>query len=101
MRSVVPKEHEMQPQIKKVVRQNQQLERRSWRSWGTLSGLLWLLWTAAVVTTGYLSWHSDVSAQRPFSVLGLVVHCGVVGMIGLVVLTLVEMRLEPWRFLDE
>jgi hypothetical protein len=28
------------------------------------------------------------------------VHCGVVGVIGLVVLTIIEIRLEPWRFLE-
>jgi hypothetical protein len=32
------------------------------------------------------------------NVLGLIIHAGTVGVIGLVVLTIVEMRLEPWRF---
>jgi hypothetical protein len=47
---------------------------------------------------GYLSWHNDVVAHRSLNVLGLVIHAGTVGVIGLVVLTIVEMRLEPWRF---
>lgn len=65
----------------------------------SLQIILWTLWTLAVVTTGYFSWRADVVAQRPENLLGLVIHCGVVGVIGLVVLTVVEMRLEPWRFL--
>ncbi len=90
----------MQPHVKKADRQDEQLGRRFWRSWDALPSLLWPLWTVVVVATGYLSWHADVTAQRAFNVIGLVVHCAVVGVIGLVVLTLVEMRLEPWRFLE-
>ena len=62
--------------------------------------ILWTIWTLAVVVTGYVSWHADIVAQRPVNLLGLVIHCVVVGMIGLIVLTVVEMRLEPWRFLE-
>jgi cell division protein FtsX len=65
-----------------------------------LQSILWIFWTLVVVTTGYVSWHADVVAQRPTSLLGLVIHCAVVGVIGLIVLTVVEMRLEPWRFLE-
>jgi hypothetical protein len=71
------------------------VERRSY----TLQIFLWTVWTLVVVATGYVSWHADVVAQRPLNLLGLVIHSGVVGVIGLVVLTVVEMRLEPWRFL--
>ncbi len=66
----------------------------------SLQIILWTVWTLAVVATGYVSWHADVVAQRPINLLGLVIHCGLVGVIGLVVLTVVEMRLEPWRFLE-
>jgi hypothetical protein len=66
----------------------------------SLQIILWALWTLAVVATAYLSWHADIAAQRPVSILGLAIHCGVVGIIGLIVLTLVEMRCEPWRFLE-
>jgi hypothetical protein len=66
----------------------------------SLQIILWILWTVAVVATGYISWHADIVARRPINLLGLVIHCGVVGVIGLVVLTVVEMRLEPWRFLE-
>ena len=70
------------------------------KSWG-LQAILWILWTIAVVAVGYISWHADVVAQRPINSLGLVIHCVVAGIIGLVVMTVIEMRLEPWRFLDE
>ncbi|MBK9715295.1 MAG: hypothetical protein IPO81_29000 [Kouleothrix sp.] len=59
---------------------------------------LWSIWTLAVVLVGYWSRHADSLAQRPLNLVGLVVHCMVVGIVGLVVLTLVEMRIEPWRF---
>jgi hypothetical protein len=62
--------------------------------------ILWTLWTLAVVATGYVSSHADSVARRPVNLVELVIHCGVVGVIGLVVLTVVEMRLEPWRFLE-
>jgi len=33
--------------------------------------------------------------------IGLVIHCVLVGLIGLVIMTKIEMWLEPWRFFDE
>jgi ABC-type xylose transport system permease subunit len=69
------------------------------RSYG-LQIILWTIWTLTVVTTGFVSWHADIVAQRPVNLLGLVIHCAVVGVIGLIVLTVVEMRFEPWRFLE-
>ena len=65
----------------------------------SLQFILWSLWTLMVVVRAYFSWRADVVAQRPINLLGLAIHCGVIGVIGLVVLTVVEMRLEPWRFL--
>jgi hypothetical protein len=70
------------------------------KSWG-LQAILWMLWTLAVVVVGYISWHADVVAQRPINSLGLVIHCVVAGIIGLVILTKIEMHMEPWRFLEE
>jgi hypothetical protein len=66
----------------------------------SLQIILWTIWTLVVVATGYVSWHADIVAQRPVNLLGLVIHCGVAGVIGLIVLTIVEMRIEPWRFLE-
>ncbi len=51
-----------------------------------------------MIVTGYLSWHADVLAQHQINTLGLAIHCVTVGLVGLVVLTRVEMWLEPWRF---
>ncbi len=73
---------------------------RSQTNW-SMQVVLWALWTLAVATVGYLSWHADVAAQRPINMLGLVIHCVLAGLIGLVIMTKVEMHLEPWRFFDE
>jgi hypothetical protein len=69
-------------------------------SWG-LQLLLWTVWSLLVVAVGYISWRADLIAYRPINTVGLVVHCAVAGIVGLVVMTVLEMRLEPWRFLDE
>ena len=61
---------------------------------------LWVLWTLCVAVVGYINWRSDVVAQRPTNLIGLVIHCFLAGLIGLIVLTKIEMWLEPWRFLD-
>lgn len=67
----------------------------------SLQIVLWTLWSLVVVSVGFFNWHADVVANRPINTLGLVIHCVVVGMIGLVVMTIIEMRVEPWRFMDE
>ena len=67
----------------------------------SLQILLWTLWTLLVVGVGLFNWHADVIAQRPTNILGLVIHCAVAGVIGMVVTTLIEMHVEPWRFTDE
>jgi len=66
----------------------------------SLQIVLWTLWTLYVTAIGYINWHADFVAQRPINGLGLVIHCGVAGIIGLIVLTKIEMWLEPWRFMD-
>ena len=65
-----------------------------------LQAVLWTLWTLAVVGGGALGWRADALAGRPLSLLGMAINAFLVGVIGLIVLTIVEMRLEPWRFLD-
>ena len=65
-----------------------------------LQAALWALWTLAVVSGGALGWRADTLAGRPLSLLGMAIDAILVGVIGLIVLTLVEMRLEPWRFLE-
>lgn len=65
-----------------------------------IQAALWIAWTLAVAFTAYLSWHADRAAGLPLNRVGLLVHCGVAGVIGLVIITLIEMRLYPWRFLE-
>ncbi len=65
-----------------------------------LQGLLWTLWTLAVVAGCAWSWWADMLAGRPMNLLGMAINAILVGVIGLIVLTKIEMRLEPWRFLD-
>jgi hypothetical protein len=76
------------------------IQREAARPDRSLQVILWTLWTLAVVGAAYHSWHADMVAHRPTELLGLVIHCTVVGIIGLIVLTLIERHLEPWRFLD-
>jgi len=65
-----------------------------------LQACLWALWTLAVVSGGAWGWWADTIAGRPTSLIGMAINAIVVGIIGLIVLTKIEMRLEPWRFLD-
>ena len=67
----------------------------------SLQIVLWTLWSLLVVGVGMISRHADILAHRPINTVGLVIHCVVAGVIGLVVMTVIEMRAEPWRFMDE
>jgi len=62
-----------------------------------LQAILWALWTLFVVGTWYYYWHADTLAQRPHQLIGLAVHCFVAGILGLIVLTLAEQRLDRWH----
>jgi hypothetical protein len=62
--------------------------------------ILWSLWTAAVVATAFIRWRADVVAQRPVDLLGLVIYAALAGSIGLVVMTMLEIWLEPQRFVE-
>lgn len=66
----------------------------------SLQVVLWTLWTFTVAGTAYLNWHADVLAQQPVELTRLIIRCLLAGAVGLVVMTVVEQRLEPWRFLD-
>jgi hypothetical protein len=85
-------------------KQRQQMPRANDTTRGGSAGLqvvLWTIWSIVVIVVGYISWHADIVAQRPINILGLVIHCVVAGLIGLIVMTLIEMRIEPWRFIDD
>jgi hypothetical protein len=62
--------------------------------------ILWTLLTLAVVITGYLNWHADQIARQHVNLVGLIIHCILVGVIGLVVMTKIEMWVQPWKFMD-
>ena len=85
-----------------LTRQHRQAPRAAAASQASL-GLqvtLWIFWSLVVVGVGYASWHADFVAHRAINTLGLVIHCLVTGVIGLVVVTMIELHLEPWRFVD-
>jgi hypothetical protein len=63
-----------------------------------LRAALWGVWTLAVASGGYLGWRADTLAGRSQNLLGMGISATMVGVIGLIVLTLIEIRLEPWRF---
>jgi len=81
--------------------------RRLWRrcviagqAFHSLQLLLWAVWTTGVLSRAYLYVRPALDAQEPVDLTGLVIHCVLAGLMGMLVLTLIEMRLEPWRFLD-
>jgi len=66
----------------------------------SLAIILWSLWTFAVVGTAFWYWYSDVVAHQPVNMIGLVIYSILAGLVGMLVLTLVEQWLEPLRFID-
>lgn len=56
---------------------------------------LWALWTFVVMGAAFYQWHYDVVRHLPFNILGMVIHSVVVGVIGMVVITYIEIRLNP------
>jgi hypothetical protein len=65
-----------------------------------LQAILWTLWTLAVVVAAFIHWRIDVAAERPLNLVGIAIYAGLTGTIGLVVLTMIEIWLEPQRFVD-
>jgi hypothetical protein len=66
----------------------------------SLQRVLWALWTVAVAGTAFWNWRVDVVAQRPINLLGMVIYSLLAGLVGLLLMTLIELWLEPERFLD-
>ena len=62
--------------------------------------ILWTLWTIAVGATALWQWRADVAAGQPINMLGIVIYSLLTGTIGLVVLTMIEIWLEPQRFVE-
>jgi hypothetical protein len=66
----------------------------------SLQIVLWSLWTLAVAATAFWHWYGDIAAQQPVDMLGLVIYSVLTGLVGMLVLTLIEHWLEPLRFID-
>lgn len=58
-----------------------------------LPRIAWLCWAALVAATGYISWQIDQQAGRPFNPLGTGIHCTLAALLGLLLLTWLEVRL--------
>ena len=87
----------MLEKLRSIGEQSQVRPRRGDRS---LQAVLWTLWTIAVTGTAVWSWYTARMAQQPLHPIGLAIHCLTVGAVGLVVITVIEQRLQPWRFLE-
>ena len=66
----------------------------------SLQIILWAAWTLLVVGTAVWNWRIDVAAERPVNLLGLVIYSVLVGLVGMLVMTLIELWFEPERFID-
>jgi hypothetical protein len=64
----------------------------------SLQVVLWSLWTVAVGGVAYRDWQMAAQVHQPINITGLVIDCLLAGLIGLVVMTIIEMNIEPWRF---
>ena len=65
-----------------------------------LRTVLWSVWTLFVIGFAIVHWQFDLAANRTDAVVGLVIHTILAGLLGLIVMTVVEMRLNPERFTD-
>lgn len=61
---------------------------------------LWIGWTLFVIGFAFLHWQLDLTAGRPDPIIGLIIHTVLAGLVGLIILTVVEMRVNPEGFLD-
>jgi hypothetical protein len=67
---------------------------------GSFSALCWLIWTLTVVLTGVWNGWSALIGAAPLDLVRLCVESALVGVVGLLLLTIIDMRLRPWHFLD-
>ncbi len=59
---------------------------------------LWSVWTLIVVGFALFEWQAQLASERGVSVVGLIIHTLLVGLVGLVIITWAELRLDPRRF---
>lgn len=61
----------------------------------------WLAWGLALLSTAvWVAWPALHNLSPP-DVTRLVITSALAGVAGLLLLTVIEIRLAPWRFLDE
>lgn len=61
---------------------------------------LWLLWALPVAATAaWVAWPA-LRGEAPLDLARLVTTSALVGLAGLLALTVLELRLAPWHFLD-
>lgn len=70
------------------------------RADGSLKIVLWSVWAVVVLGTAAWNWRLDVAAQRPVDLLGILIYSLLAGIIGLLVITMLEQWLAPHRFVD-
>ena len=68
------------------------------RTDASLRVMLWAAWAAVVAGTAAWRWYGDFAAGQPLNTLGLIVYTILAGVVGLLVLTLVEQWFDPHRF---
>lgn len=61
----------------------------------SLQVMLWTIWTGCVSSMALYQWHHDALRHLPFNVIAMIIHCVLVGVIGLLVIIFIELRLEP------
>lgn len=61
---------------------------------------LWVLLALSVIASAaWVAWPA-LRGLAPLDTLRLVITSALVGLAGLLLLTVIEIRLSPWRFLD-
>ncbi|NTW03589.1 MAG: hypothetical protein HGA19_20330 [Oscillochloris sp.] len=60
----------------------------------------WLIWGLTIIATAGYTWWGALSTGTPLDIAQLVLRSLIVGLAGLIVLTLIEARMAPWRFLE-
>ena len=63
-----------------------------------LQAFLWTFWTFFMIVFAALHWQFVAVSDQSARLLSLVIHTLLAGLIGLIVMTLIEMRLDPERF---
>ncbi|HNP72393.1 MAG TPA: hypothetical protein PKK15_14835 [Kouleothrix sp.] len=66
----------------------------------SLHVVLWAIWALVVVGTALWNWYADYAASRPLNLMGMAVYTLLAGIVGLLVITLLEQWFNPRRFVD-